>query len=145
MNGSKVIETCQAKKEVRKSESRNQGHQMPLVVFSKTREKKDSETNLLTLGTNQRALILPLKQIHNDTIVPLHVALPAFPRMLDQLQIASSFPIRVLHIRLLQHPIQILVKTVEQERDELLGVVLLISCELRCEALELLLELAWVV
>lgn len=96
----------------------------------------------MALGANERALILPLEQIHDNTIVPEHIPVPALLRQLHELPVASALPVRFLYIWLLDDPIQVLVQAVKEERNELLRVVLLVAGKLGREALELGFEFA---
>jgi hypothetical protein len=89
----------------------------------------------VTLWANKGTHQLPLKQVHDDTIVPLLVTLPALLAELGQLALSpSSLPIRFLDIWLLDDPIQILVKSIQEESDELLSVVLTVASKGRREA-----------
>lgn len=91
-------------------------------------------TYLVTLGTNQGALQLPLEQIDNDTVVSLLIPVPALLPKLSQLLVATTrLPIGLLDIRFLQNPVQVLMQTIQQESNELLSVVLSIASELRGE------------
>ena len=97
----------------------------------------------MTLRTDERALQLALEEINNNTIVTLLVSLPALLAELSKLAIASAgLPVGFLDVRLLLDPVEILVKAVEEESDELLGVMLAVTCELRGEAGRVPLQLA---
>lgn len=93
MNGSKVMDSCKSS----------------LVdVFTTL------VTYLVTLGTNQGTLQLPLEQVDNDTVVPLFVPIPAFLSKLSQLLVTTTrLPVGFLDIWLLQNPIQVLMQTIQ--------------------------------
>jgi hypothetical protein len=103
---------------------------------------KDGDPYLLAFGAHERAPVLALEQVDDDAVVALEVAVPARTCERTHLARAAARPIRLFDVRLLQDAVQVLVQPVEQERDELLRVVLLVARKLRREALQRLLELA---
>ena len=71
--------------------------------------------------------VLPLEQVDNKTIVPLLVYLPLlFRRDGRRQRLERGFPFRChLHWRRFRaYPIEVLVQAVQQEAEELLGIVL---------------------
>ena len=122
MNGSKVMETLKRE----------------LAQF----DGNASFSHLLALWTDKGALVLALEQIDNYTIVPLEVPVPRGVSQLDQLLVSSTLPIRFLDVRFLHDTIQVFMQSIQQESDQLLGIVLLVTNKLRGESLECLFELS---
>ena len=93
-------------------------------------------TYLVTLWAYERTLVLSLEQIDNDTVIALLVSLPGSLSVLDELLGSTTIPIGILDVRLLQDAVEIFVQAVKEECEELLSVMLRISAELGCKALE---------
>ena len=101
-----------------------------------------SLSHLLAHRTDKGALILALEQVDNNTIVPLEVPFPRDVGQFHQLLISSTLPVWLLDVRFLQNTVQVLVQSIQQKSDQLLGIVLLIANKLRGESLKDLFELS---
>lgn len=87
-------------------------------------------TDLAAVGADQSALQLSLEEVNDDAIVPLFISVPAF--LCEQSEIfciTTVFPIRLLDVWLFLDPVQILVQSVEEERNQFLRVLLAIASE----------------
>lgn len=84
-------------------------------------------TNLVTSHTLHLIPKLALEEIHNQAVVPTLVGLPlllACDLRWEPLELC--FPLRCdLDLWLLQNSVQVLVQAIEQEAQELLGIVLI--------------------
>jgi hypothetical protein len=75
-----------------------------------------------------------LEKVDNNAIIPPHIPFPARSSKFHEFKVATAIPIWLFDVRLLEDAIEVLVQSVQEKGDELLGIVLLIPGELRREA-----------
>jgi hypothetical protein len=77
---------------------------------------------------------LSLEKVDNNAIIPPHIPFPARSSKFHELQVIAAIPIWFFDVRFLKDAVEVLMQSVQEEGDELLGIVLLIPGELRREA-----------
>ncbi|KAL7546254.1 hypothetical protein ACHAWF_012767 [Thalassiosira exigua] len=88
-------------------------------------------------STSHRVPQLSLEQVHDDGLVPSQVVRPGRDGVP---LVVGAVAVLVLHVRFDFHPIEVLVDPVQQKRQQLLGVLLLVPLELRRELRQVGLE-----
>mmetsp|Transcript_10307 Transcript_10307/g.28128 ORF Transcript_10307/g.28128 Transcript_10307/m.28128 type:complete len:227 (-) Transcript_10307:603-1283(-) len=82
-------------------------------------------------GAVQCALVQTLEMVHNEGVVALAVVVPC---LCSKLLIRSVVAVLLLNIGLVLNAVQVLMQAIQQERKELLAVMLRIATELRSKA-----------